>query len=240
MDRHTVGRAVGTVRECVDRARHRFGSETLVRQCNGLSAAFDVRDYNDYQFVKQLNEEPLIRTFNNHLSETDVVWDVGGHISLWTCLLADGLSDGRVVAFEPHPENATRLRRNIALNGYSNAGVEEIALTAKSEERQLTGDSDSSVHTLANGGTVTVNTTTGDEITERIGSPTAMKIDVEGAELEAIDGMAAALSDCDFVMCEIHPMHGVEIGAVESRLESHGFGIEQDEHRGQPILWAGR
>jgi FkbM family methyltransferase len=240
MDRHTVGRAAGTVRDHVNRVRHRFGDETLVRQCGDLTAIFDVRKYEDYRFVTYLNEEPLIRKFDARTSENDVVWDVGGHIGLWTCLLADGLPNGSIVVFEPHPENAAALRRNITLNGYQNASVEEVALTAKPEEQDIKEDSDSSTYTLTDGGTTTVSTTTGDEITKRIGTPTAMKIDIEGAELEAIDGMENALSDCDFLMCEVHPMHGVEVVEVVSRLKSHGFTIEQDEHRGRPILWADR
>ena len=60
-----------------------------------------------------------------------VVLDVGANIGFWTVPMALGLSaEGRVLAFEPLPGNAGRLRDNVRLNGVERAvRIYEIGLS---------------------------------------------------------------------------------------------------------------
>ena len=53
-----------------------------------------------------------------------VFYDLGANIGLFTLLAARLVGDsGKVFSFEPDPENAARLRRNIQRNGFANVTV---------------------------------------------------------------------------------------------------------------------
>ena len=65
----------------------------------------------------------------NLLREGDVAIDGGANIGLYSLLFSRLVGEaGRVVAFEPDPTNAERLRRNLALNELSRVEVQEVAL----------------------------------------------------------------------------------------------------------------
>lgn len=240
MYRH-IASAYGSTKQTLDKLYHRRRPDTYERTLGDLTATFDVREYRDWRFVTNLNEASLISRFNNHVSHDATVWDVGGHIGMWTCFLAEAVPDGEVVVFEPHPENVAAIVRNTALNSTHHVDVEAVALGAESDELQLFEDTDSSAHSLNGGGkSVTVPVVRGDNVAARRGYPDALKLDVEGAEVGALRGMPDVLDRVTLVMCEIHPMHGVERDDVTEIFDSHGLKWTETTHRGQPILWAHR
>ena len=58
-----------------------------------------------------------------------VFYDLGANIGLFTLLAARLVGDsGKVFSFEPDPENAARLRRNIQRNGFTNVTVVESGI----------------------------------------------------------------------------------------------------------------
>ncbi len=71
----------------------------------------------------------------------------------------------------------------------------------------------------------------GDSLEAEIIRPTVVKIDVEGAELDVIQGMALALSrpECRAVFCEVHfsilEQNGSSLAPIEiqSLLRQYGF-----------------
>ncbi len=57
------------------------------------------------------------------------VLDIGANLGYFTLLMADLVGpDGRVLAFEPNPEMAGCLRQSLAVNGFGNARLHELAL----------------------------------------------------------------------------------------------------------------
>src|SRR5689334_13955804 len=64
------------------------------------------------------------------IREGDVVLDAGANVGDFTIVAAGKTGDkGRVVALEPHPDNAYLLRKNLARNNVSNVTVIEAALS---------------------------------------------------------------------------------------------------------------
>lgn len=61
------------------------------------------------------------------------IFDIGANIGYYT-LLAESLvgPEGRVFAFEPHPENYEKLKENIEVNGYTNCYLINKAVSDKS------------------------------------------------------------------------------------------------------------
>jgi FkbM family methyltransferase len=62
----------------------------------------------------------LLRWVAAHVSPGAVSLDIGGHLGIYTLLLAEMAGpSGRALVFEPLPDNATRIRKTVAANGLS-------------------------------------------------------------------------------------------------------------------------
>ncbi len=141
----------------------------------------------------------------------DHVWDVGANIG-YIALVATRIVGpaGRVVAIEPDAQCAAAIRRNAALNGLGQLEVVEAAAAQDSGTAELVVVRDRLWTRLASVGDhheseqcVRVRTIALDDVE---GPPPALvKIDVEGAELEVVAGMARLLREArPIVVCEMH------------------------------------
>ena len=68
-----------------------------------------------------------------------LVFDVGANCGVYTIALSDAAaSDSRIVAFEPNPIMANRLRKNLALNNLDHiVEIEEVAIGQKNDTAHL-------------------------------------------------------------------------------------------------------
>jgi FkbM family methyltransferase len=155
------------------------------------------------------HEACIFRLYATSLDVDAIVYDVGANIGLHTVALALRLPRGRVVAFEPDPDNLALLGENIALNN-----VAERVLVVPKAVSDVTGETrfwrdtlSSATGTIAprNGNSwyheatgappdvVPVQATTLDDFVAAHPElvPHLIKIDVEGAETQAVEGMRA-------------------------------------------------
>jgi FkbM family methyltransferase len=141
------------------------------------------------------------RLMVKHLKAGDVAYDLGANHGIHSLLLARLVGPrGHVYAFEPLPELLQALVDNVALNGFTNVTPVPCAVASRTERRQFyVGHSDAVGH-LAGVGDVQgqdleVATITLDDFVLRDGhqAPTFLKIDIEGAEGEALEGSARVL-----------------------------------------------
>lgn len=232
-------------------------SETYRVSVGGAAAEFYVLTKQEFIDFERLKERPVLESLLRELRPDDVFYDLGANIGLYTCLAAD-IVDTTVVAFEPHPRNTDRLEGNASLNG-ADVSIHDCALAASSGTAELRlapgfdlGRLGSAGHSLLDytdeeTGTVAVEKRVGDEFVEEadLQPPSALKIDVEGVEMEVLRGFESTLSrpDCRLVYCEIHEdrleLQGYSISAVAEFLESCNFDVEQQVIEGyQPFLRA--
>jgi FkbM family methyltransferase len=209
----------------------------------GAGALFRVSSRAEYERATTLiGEREVLSAFLADLGPDDTVWDVGANVGLYACLAADVVGEGAVVAFEPHPENADRLRANLRLNG-RHAAVDTRALSdreATATLRVVGDDVGTGGHTLRRGdettGTVEVPLVRGDALVESGAHdpPTVLKIDVEGAELDVLRGLREALARprCRVVYVEVHRGHGVAVDDATDLLSAAGFDVERLQERG--------
>jgi FkbM family methyltransferase len=130
--------------------------------------------------------------------------DVGANVGIHTAVLANAVGPGgRVLAFEPEPGNAERLRENITRNGFSNVEIHTVALTNRSGETVLRLGSDPMNHSTVAAGTDSdhrgrrvVEMRALDDVWRERGSPTIsfVKVDTEGSEFEVLEGAAELLA----------------------------------------------
>ena len=145
-------------------------------------------------------ERPLQDFLRENVRPGDVVYDVGAHVGFFSVCAAS--LGARVVAIEPDPVNAARLRRNAELNRLDIAVVEAAAWHESGRVTLVPGDSAKEFHVVPGEGVESVAL---DDLALRHGPPTLVKLDVEGAEVHALDGARRLLSESKpIVVCELH------------------------------------
>lgn len=123
----------------------------------------------------------------------DVFVDVGANVGTYSLWAAD--HGACVLAFEPHPVAAARLRVNVAMNEFP-ITVYEAALGETAGTLALTADLESTNHLdfTHSSGSIPITVLTLDEVIRDRGD-FLMKIDVEGAEELVLRGGMDALAN---------------------------------------------
>ncbi len=137
-------------------------------------------------------ESELQRLLVENLRPGDVLYDVGANVGFFSLLASHLVGTGSVVAFEPLPANLDLLKKNLALNGVGNVSIVEAAVADTNGTARFALGQSSSQGMLADTG-IEVRLVSLDQLD--LPPPTAMKIDVEGAESRVLAGAAKLLSN---------------------------------------------
>lgn len=124
-----------------------------------------------------------------------VMFDVGAAVGYYT-LLASPLvgPEGRVVSFEPDAKNAAYLRKHVAINRLKNVEVHQTAIGDRNGQAKFTCGTGTGTGRLADSGAATVELCKLDDFVRHSAKPTHIKIDVEGAELQVLEGARNTLT----------------------------------------------
>lgn len=130
--------------------------------------------------------------FVDAIAPNAVVYDIGAHAGYYT--LAAARRARQVLAFEPNPANQEALRFHLARNRLDNVVVYPAAVGAAPGTAQFSSAGDGYRGRLG-AGELTVKVEALDALIEAgAPAPDLVKMDVEGAELAALDGAAALLA----------------------------------------------
>ena len=135
---------------------------------------------------------PEIEFCKKELKKGDTVIDAGANIGYFTLFFSKLVGEkGKVIAFEPDPINFDILKKNIELNKITNVELVKKGISNKNESMRLYKSTVSGGHSLIKnewGKEYTdIQTVTLDEYFKEQ-KIDAIKIDVEGFELEVIEG----------------------------------------------------
>lgn len=147
--------------------------------------------FSGMRFLRGDYDAEQVEQLLTELSPGDVFYDVGAHIGYYSLAVARRVgAEGRVYAFEPLPLNLKLLRGHVTANRADNveivaAGVSETPGTARFDLGKGTGRG-----RLGEGGGLEVPLVSLDDLLARgaLRPPTLIKMDVEGAELQALRG----------------------------------------------------
>jgi FkbM family methyltransferase len=142
--------------------------------------------------------EPWMWSYLATLKKDDVFVDVGAHVGLYSIYVAHNLGS-KVIAIEPHPENFNFLLKSIKSNSLRN--ISALNLAAWNEDTELplyTADSSgdhSLKSTIARKHVYIVRARKLDNVLSELGvrKVSFIKIDVEGAEVEVLEGLRTTL-----------------------------------------------
>ncbi len=203
---------------------------------NGLR--FEVTLPDDKAIWSGTFEPEFSQTLHDAVHPGDVCYDIGGYRGYMSGVFAlAGAS--RVIVFEPLPDNLARLKRLAELNPQLPLQIEPMAVGRTDGEVRFKIMPDQSMGKLADS-TFQVERTTALEIPVQLTRldtcifehglprPSLMKIDVEGAEADVLDGAARTLK-------EFHPRILIEAHSellaehCTERLRGLGYQIHQLE-----------
>lgn len=215
------------------------GAEMNVNISNRLG------DYRQVMFFER-NEHNLMNEIIAECDEKTTYLDVGANIGLSSILVAGMVK--QVYSIEPHPVNCSHLLKNLEIND-ADIDVYQCALSDKFGFHRLGGSrggflADGSAALVSEDITIpnktgpskkimklNVHVQKGDHLvnTEFNTVPDIIKIDVEGAEMKAIDGLSNTLSNprCSVVITEHHEKGHYELNDLISTLESFGFRVDR-------------
>ena len=148
----------------------------------------------------QRYEPDEIEFAKNSIHKGDVVLDIGAHIGYYTLFFASLVGErGKVYAFEPDPDNFALLKKNVELNGYRNVVLEQAAVSNQSGRTRLfLCDYNKGMHRIYDSkhskraidiGVLRLD----DYFSDYDGKIDFIKMDIEGAELSAVQGMSSLL-----------------------------------------------
>jgi len=162
--------------------------------------------------------KPDLQNFlSSFVKEGSVFYDVGANVGFFS-LLAARLAgpEGKVISFEPLPDNLVRLRENIERNEFHNVQILPLALGGANEERifqvserptwgKLKGVGSESPDKYMSDIKVLVRRLDDLLSESTIQPPDFVKIDVEGAEVEVVEGARETLlRHGPMLMIELH------------------------------------
>ncbi|MCL4502652.1 MAG: FkbM family methyltransferase [Deltaproteobacteria bacterium] len=165
------------------------------------------------------------------LDPGEVFWDVGANVGYFSLVAAAAVGEtGEVVAFEPGAAALERLMENVSLNPFNNIRIFNLAVSDAAGEATLyradgIADSSASLFAAAAGaaGGEVCRTVTLDGWLKQEGlrSPDFLKLDVEGAELAALQGALDILTESrPLLLVEMEEKNLVAAGASKAAIQS--------------------
>lgn len=159
-----------------------------------------------------------------------VFWDIGANLGWFTWLVISRSNLRSAVLFEPLPLNGSLLRQTIQKNKFNNIALIEAAIsdrcgsipflvdeqsgaTSQISEIFVTSGDSSIAHTYGINKEIMVKTTTVDsEIANGLPEPDLIKMDIEEAEVLALNGANTLLSKArTLIIFECHRKEAIDI-----------------------------
>jgi FkbM family methyltransferase len=166
-------------------------------------------------------------------------YDVGAHIGFYSLLAARLVGEeGCVVAFEPDPTNVAVLHENLSRNDLTEVDVIPVAVWNHSGHVTFQRSAAESPEVSSRRGTVVgsngeapgsgrikVEAVSLDEFARDHRLPTMIKIDVEGAEAEALQGAGSLIAQTrPILLVEVH--HQPAATFLENQLRQGNYKME--------------
>lgn len=181
-------------------------------------------------------EQQAKKNLASLIKEDFLIFDIGAHIGYYTVIFSSICNQGHIVVFEPDRNNLKYLKNNIESNNLSNVVIIDKAASSKISESSFYEDVStgrtSSLQPDAWHPNATeikienVQTTTLNEISIEYGIPDLIKCDVEGHEIEVLQGANEVLKAKPILFIEVAEKNRA---VVTTLLNEFGYKIYNGE-----------
>jgi FkbM family methyltransferase len=192
-----------------------------------------VSDVHTLQFLQHNGacEPEVVHLMRRVIRPGDFVIDGGANIGFFTMVMSRRVGEqGHVEAFEPSTLNFNKLRANLALNKVENVTAVNRALWSEDAEVTLHQGLDTGISSLMPFAEALNHIPVGGITLDKWclaydQAPRFMKLDIEGAELQALQGADRMLSrGIDFISCELNPAAMISFGTSQMDLRDYMAG----------------
>lgn len=202
----------------------------------GYNLKFRTESNFEYYRVRTFNAEPeVLKYLKDFLTAGDIFYDIGANIGTYSVLASKLVGKkGRVYAFEPEVKNFHHLCSNKFFNNSNN--LIPLCLAISNENRLSHFKLDSQEvgrggHCLSESGEFTIPCFSLDSLQQnlKIPRPNHIKIDIEGQEEKALEGMKSILQSPELktIIIEAHYTKPELEGNVELSPEEKRKKIER-------------
>ncbi len=200
-------------------------TKEIVTLHDGIRMELVLNEYVQSQLYLFGTFEPAtIKVLKRPVKTGDTALDIGANVGYMSLVLAKCVGNsGKVFSFEPDSKNFASLKRNLELNPDCN--IEPIAKAVSDSHQPIRlyhakFDFNAGAHSMLpsekhSSDFVEIEATTIDEFVTSHGlkKVDVIKIDIEGAEMKAFNGMSETLRRSrPFVVCELCEEHQVRAG----------------------------
>jgi len=180
------------------------------------------------------HETHLLNALALHVLPGEVLYDVGAHIGFISLVAARLVGpEGKIYAFEADPENSIRILEHVRMNALPQIELVPKAVWSECKILSFRRDPDSSsrntgaVSAIASdekgSADIAVEAVTLDHFAVDHRPAAVVKIDVEGAEEQVLEGAEEVFGASQpTLICEIHNERAAE--GVSKWLAAHGYG----------------
>ena len=230
----------------------KFGTAYKILKQNGITGVWHTIRQKIVALTCTDENEIIFEVFQDSIT-TGIMCDVGAHHGY--CLIPFAQAGWRVFAFEPDPENRSRLLENTRM--FSNVHVDSRAVSDKAEEsipfftsKESSGVGSLSAFLPSHEQAYTVSTTTLDAFLQEQGLEVVdyLKIDTEGFDLMVLQGLAWEKIQPRVILCEFEDEKTQRLGyaytTLADYLVSKGYRVLVSEWRpivryGEQHSWRG-
>jgi FkbM family methyltransferase len=179
-----------------------------------------------------ISEQEKLRFVSQVIGQGEVFFDVGANVGLYSLLAATKLGPtGRVFAFEPAKRNCDFFTLHMQLNRVQNVDLLPVAIGTHDGAANFDDDGDPVGFRLSDKGKARVEQRSIDSLVQskELPPPRYLKIDVEGAELQVLEGASATVErNHPDILIETHDrfVSGVH-KACRQWLEGRGYEVTE-------------
>jgi len=216
-----------------------LGKFKIILDKNDLDISEQIRNFGWYE-----DEKFVTKVFSKNISKNMHILDLGGNIGFYTLYARSIIgSAGKIITFEPFPNNVSLIKRSIIENSFTNVVIVEAAVSDHIGKSALyLSPNYNSEHSLIDfydnpnesSKKIEVDIITVDSFFEKNNEEQKIdfiKMDIEGSEFHALKGMTKTL-ECNnklSILSEFYPnglvKNGVSPKTFLSELHDLGFSI---------------
>ena len=180
---------------------------------------------NYYFFIDDYEESIFLM---HYLREKDLFIDVGSNHGHYT-MISSGICFSKSISIEPVKKTFDRLKMNIELNKLRNVKLYNVGISDSEGELFISnnlGAMNRIINKVSDDNCELVNVTTLDKLLILEKNISLIKIDVEGYEMEVLNGASEALAQTTYVMIELNnnsKKYGSSNGQITKFLTQRGF-----------------